>query len=743
MKDDDEDKNELELGMTIPKGKNKGISSVQITAEQIIRASHAHTTDDFEIIDSTIDTPEELEEYKSQRRKKFEVLITRQRYNYKSWIKYAEWESRIGEYERARNVFKRALEVDYKNPSLWLRYAEMEIQGKNINHARNVWERAIKLLPNIEQFWFKYCYMEEMLCNYIGAREIFKNWMTWNPSQNAWMAYCKFEERMNEFDLARIVLFNYIENNKNSESYIVVAKYEEKHQNFSSAREIYKSAINDLGKDSLNEDLFISYINFEIKMNQLESAKMLMKFAYENVPKYIGKIKLGLSDSYKDSDIIDKLYENNTSSFVLEYCPKLYDFYSNFEKLYGSFNEVDKIILDKRKKRKIDSLKENPFDYDLWMELIIIEEDILSGIYNISDKSNESSDENILKIENLYEQSISNVPITNSYNEWSKYINLWINYASFEEIDLQNTIKAEKVYSKIMEIAPLKDFNFSNLWINFANFLIRQKNLKKARLTLGKSIGINPTSEIFNFYIELEFKLGNFDRCRTLFEKFVENFSNSSATWIKYAEFEENLDEYERSTKILQLAMLYNLDKPEEIYKKYIMILTNQGAFDEVRKFYEKLIASLSLDKSYNLWLSYIDYEINFKNINKIRDLFQKSILYFKNKKMNYERGELMYAWYNYEKKNTIDYDSQLVSDLTSKLPTKVIRKREIGKNNENIVDKNDINEIKDLNDSDFKETQDNIKYEEYYDYIFKEDDIKKKPLKLLELANNFKNNIK
>lgn len=725
--EENDERIELELGMAIPKGKNKGISSVQITAEQIIRASHAHTTDDFEIIDSTIDTPEELEEYKSQRRKKYEVLVTRQRYNYKSWIKYAEWESRIGEYERARNIFKRALEIDYKNLSLWLRYAEMEIQGKCINHARNVWERAIKLLPNIEQFWFKYSYMEEMLCNYVGAREIFKNWMTWNPSQNAWMSYCKFEERMGEYDLARAVMFNYIENNKTPESYITVAKYEEKYFNYTSVREIYKSAIHELGKFSLNENLFISYINFEIKMNQIESAKILMKFSYENIPKYLGKNKLGLSDSIEDSIIIDKLYENNTSSFVIEYCPKLYEFYSNFEKLYGSLNESDKIILDKRKKEMIDSLKENPFDYELWLELISLEEDILEGIYKTSN-NNQKNEEQILIIENLYEQSISNLPINNTYTEWSKYIDIWINYAAFEEIDLKDVLKAEKVYNKIIELTPHKDLNFPYLWIHFAKFLIREKNLKKVRMTLGKSIGMFPSYEVFDFYIDLEFKLGNFERCRILFEKYIENFPNCSNIWIKYVEFEENLDENERAIQILKLSLMYDLDNPEEIYKKYINLLNNQGLYNEIRAFYEKLINNIKSDKSYAIWMSYIEYEISLNNKEFIRNSFRKAIQFFKDKKMNYERGELTYEWYNYEKNNCEDQD--FIIELASKLPTKVIRKREIAKNVE-------------LCDSDFLENNEESKYEEYYDYIFKEDEVKKKPLKLLELANNFKNNIK
>ena len=70
-------------------------------------------------------------------------------------------------------MFERAIEIEYKNPSIWLKYAEMEMKNKFINHARNVWERACKLLPRVDQFWYKFAYMEEILGNYLGAREIF------------------------------------------------------------------------------------------------------------------------------------------------------------------------------------------------------------------------------------------------------------------------------------------------------------------------------------------------------------------------------------------------------------------------------------------------------------------------------------------------------------------------------------------------------------------------------------------
>jgi len=172
--EDEYDKQEDKIGMKVQKIKNKAAANVQITAEQLIRESESHKTDDIKIPIQRINDEDELLEYKLRKRKGFEDEIKRQKYHIGCWMKYAKWEEHIGEFDRARNVYERSFDVDYKNTTIWLKYAEMEMKHKFINHARNVWERACKTLPRVDQFWFKFAYMEEMLGNYIGSREIFK-----------------------------------------------------------------------------------------------------------------------------------------------------------------------------------------------------------------------------------------------------------------------------------------------------------------------------------------------------------------------------------------------------------------------------------------------------------------------------------------------------------------------------------------------------------------------------------------
>lgn len=61
-------------------------------------------------------------------RKEFEDNIRKNRNQIANWVKYAKWEENIGEMQRARSVFERALDVDHRSITLWLQYAEMEMR---------------------------------------------------------------------------------------------------------------------------------------------------------------------------------------------------------------------------------------------------------------------------------------------------------------------------------------------------------------------------------------------------------------------------------------------------------------------------------------------------------------------------------------------------------------------------------------------------------------------------------------
>lgn len=89
-----------------------------------------------------------------------------------------------------------------------------------------------------------------------------------------------------------------------------------------------------------------------------------------------------------------------------------------------------------------------------------------------------------------------------------------------------------------------------------------------ARPILGNAIGIAPKAKLFKKYVEMEIYLGNFDRVRTLYEKFIECFPANSYAWRRYAELEKCLGESDRARSVFELAVAQPaLDTPEVIWK--------------------------------------------------------------------------------------------------------------------------------------------------------------------------------
>ena len=107
----------------------------------------------------------------------------------------------------------------------------------------------------------------------------------------------------------------------------------------------------------------------------------------------------------------------------------------------------------------------------------------------------------------------------------------------------------------------------------FANFEIRHKDIAAARKVLGNAIGMAPKPKIFQSYIQLEWQLGSisspfsflqfyvilslsfhflfvdfldFDRCRKLYEKYLEWSPSNCEAWTRFGQLEKDLGETER-----------------------------------------------------------------------------------------------------------------------------------------------------------------------------------------------------
>ena len=143
---------------------------------------------------------------------------------------------------------------------------------------------------------------------------------------------------------------------------------------------------------------------------------------------------------------------------------------------------------------------------------------------------------------------------------------LWIKYAIFEELVADNVPRTRAVYLEALRRIPHAEFTFAKVWILYAKFEIRCADLSAARRALGRALGQCPKHKLFRSYIELERSMGNVDRCRKLYTKYLEWAPHDEDVWVQYARLEGDVGEEERCRAVFNIAVEQdNIERPEVV----------------------------------------------------------------------------------------------------------------------------------------------------------------------------------
>ncbi|XP_003971475.2 crooked neck-like protein 1 [Takifugu rubripes] len=651
----------------VAKVKNKAPAEIQITAEQLLREAKER---ELELLPpppkQKITDKEELNDYKLRKRKAFEDNIRKNRTVISNWIKYAQWEESLEEVQRSRSIYERALDVEHRNVTLWLKYAEMEMKNRQINHARNIWDRAITILPRANQFWYKYTYMEEMLGNPAGCRQVFERWMEWEPEEQAWHSYINFELRYKEVDKARTIYERFVMVHPPVKNWIKYARFEERHGYIAHSRKVYERAVEFFGEDHIEENLFVAFAKFEETQKEFERARVIYKYSLDRIPK--------------------------------QEAQELFKHYTMFEKKFGDRRGIEDVIVSKRRFQYEEEVKANPHNYDAWF-------DYLRLVENDADPDT---------VRDVYERAIANIPPIQEKRHWRRYIYLWINYALYEELEVKDPERTRQVYQACLDLIPHKKFTFAKIWLLYAQFEIRQKSLQAARKTMGMAIGKCPKNKLLKGYIELELQLREFDRCRKLYEKYLEFSPENCTTWIKFAELETILGDSERARAIFELAIGQpRLDMPEVLWKSYIDFEIEQEEYENTRNLYKRL---LQRTQHVKVWISSAKFELSVEDperLQRCRQVFEEANKSLRNCEQKEERLLLLESWRDFEREFGSDATIERVRKL---LPEKVKKRRKLT-----------------------AEDGSDAGWEEYYDYIFPEDAANQPNRKLLAMVKLWK----
>lgn len=498
-----------------------------------------------------------------------------------AWIRYATWEANQGLMDRCRSVFERALDVNPHHVPLWLRYTEQELKMRNINHARNLFDRAVAILPRIDQLWYKYVHVEELLGNVAGTREIFERWMGWEPDERAWNAYIAFEVRYKELDRASAVWERAVTCHPEPRQWIRWAKFEEERDRLDKARDVFHMALDFFGEEEAAleraQTVFTAFAKMETRQAEYDRAWMIYKYALERLPRAKSE--------------------------------GIYASYTRFEKQFGNIQGVEDTVTQKRRlqyEEELDAAREAT-NYDTWFDYTRLEEDSYRAL------AEQGAPASMLdaardKVREVYERAIAQAPPASEKRLWRRYIYLYLRYALFEEIDTRDLERAKAVYASAVAAVPHRAFTFAKLWLAYAYFEIRRRDVQLARKILGTAIGLAPKHKLFTGYIQLELELKEFDRVRKLYEKALEWDASSAATWVQFAELEQNLFDLERARAIYELAIEQaeadagGLDMPEVVWKAYIDLEFAEREWARVDALYERLLEKTAHVK---VWISY------------------------------------------------------------------------------------------------------------------------------------------
>ncbi|PHU25581.1 Crooked neck-like protein 1 [Capsicum chinense] len=563
------------------------------------------------------------------------------------------------------------------NKSVWVKYAKWEESQEDFKRARSVWERALGHHCRDHTMWLKYADME-MKNKFVNhARNLCDRAVDLLPRvDQLWYKYIHMEEMLGNVAGARQIFERWMAWMPDQQGWFSYIKFELRYNEVERAREIFERFV----ECHPRVGAWIRFAKFEMKNGEIGRARDCYERAADKLSgdeeaEHLFVAFEEFEEKCKEIERARCIYK-----FALDRIPKgraedLYRKFVAFEKQYGDKGGIEDAIVGKRRFQCEDEVRKNPLNYDTWFEYIRLEESV--G-----------------------------------------------NKEGIREVQAQDMERARDVYRECLKLIPHKKFSFAKIWLLAAQFEIRQLRIKEARLLLGQAIGRAPKDKVFKKYIEIELHLGNIDRCRKLYEKYLEWSPENCYAWSKFAELERSLNEMERARAIFELAIDQpSLDMPELLWKAYIDFEISEGEFERTRALFERL---LNRTKHLKVWISFAKFEasamgseveqdiVQTKNyLQRARDVFERAVSYFRNSapELKEERAMLMEEWLTMESGFGELGDINLVR---SKLPKKLKKRRKI-----------------DMEDGPSM-------YEEYIDYLFPEE-TQSTNLKILEAAYKWK----
>jgi len=494
---------------------DKGVSNIQVTTEQLLvdaydlaqpQTSHPTARPHRLLTDAV-----EINEYVERKRTEFEKSVTRQSGVVSVWLKYATWEAEQKEITRARRIYERMLEYHYGNKNAWLRYVEFEQRFGFVQSACNVLQRAARKLPKEETLWYKWALLEETAGRTAEIRTIFEEWIRTVPNvaHSVWENYAQSEIRAKDFDAARVVCSRFAMEKNDTGSWLYYARFEENRKEIERATSVYVTALQAMR--SVDTELIIAYAEFATRHGKYDTARALLQSAVE-----------GMTDLAAKAEVLDAVIQH--------------------ERGHGHHTAVAAVIHERARMTYREKAAGAPFDYDAWLQWLLFEIRCCKSERTV--------------VSDIFEKATTHAPAVQEKSAWARYIYIWLLHAAYLEVECADSPCAIQILQQCVKRIPHAKFSFSKVWIRLAEAQLRGGGgITEFRRTMGQALGNCPRPKVFRAYIATERILGETERIRKLYEKWLSIHPATVQPWQAYVGFECSLKEKGRAIALLEMAL--------------------------------------------------------------------------------------------------------------------------------------------------------------------------------------------
>lgn len=174
--------------------------------------------------------------------------------------------------------------------------------------------------------------------------------------------------------------------------------------------------------------------------------------------------------------------------------------------------------------------------------------------------------------------------------------------------EANETELAEQVYESMMK----KSKHDKTYWVDYGMFFMKMKRFEAARDLMKKSFNSLPNRDhldVISKFAQMEFKIGQIEQGKTLFESILVNYPKRTDVWLVY----------------LSMLIKYTINHE----------MPSSDELEFIRTTFERLLSmGLNSKKANTVFKKYLEFEEAYGNSSKIEALREKSMKYVEGNKL-------------------------------------------------------------------------------------------------------------